>query len=56
MIGYWLLVTVNTNAVGDTSVEELSNVYMEVATLAFRLDKPLSCRYLTLPYIYMRSI
>lgn len=31
---------------GNTSVEDLAGVYMEVAALAFRLDKPLSCRLL----------
>eukprot|EP01032_Pedospumella_encystans_P003328 gene3328-3931_t len=31
---------------GDTSAEALAGVYQEVATLAFRLNKPLSCRVL----------
>lgn len=31
---------------GDTTPEALAGVYQEVATLAFRLNKPLSCRVL----------
>lgn len=31
---------------GDTSEEVLAGVYMETATMAFRLNKPLSCRVL----------
>ena len=31
---------------GNTKIEELACLYMEIATLAFRLNKPLSCRVL----------
>lgn len=31
---------------GDTPVAALAGIYMETAALAFRLDKPLSCRVL----------
>mmetsp|Transcript_28728 Transcript_28728/g.39503 ORF Transcript_28728/g.39503 Transcript_28728/m.39503 type:complete len:189 (+) Transcript_28728:323-889(+) len=31
---------------GDVSADSLAGVYMETAALAFRLDKPLSCRLL----------
>lgn len=31
---------------GDTSIESLAGIYSEVGALAFRLDKPLSCRLL----------
>lgn len=34
---------------GDTSVAELANIYSEVGTLAFRLNKPLSCRLFPMP-------
>lgn len=34
---------------GDTTVEELAAVYFETGTLAFRLNKPLSCRLLPMP-------
>ena len=29
---------------GDTRAAELAHIYTEVGTLAFRLNKPLSCR------------
>jgi uncharacterized protein len=35
--------------VGDTTVAELANIYSEVGTLAFRLNKPLSCRLFPMP-------
>ncbi len=31
---------------GTTTVDELAGVYMEVGAMAFRLNKPLSCRLL----------
>ena len=31
---------------GDISEETISSIYMETASLAFRLNKPLSCRLL----------
>jgi uncharacterized protein len=36
------------NFVGDITVEKIAGVYMETAALAFRLNKPLSCRLLVM--------